>query len=122
MSRVVATETARGRAVVVKVFPPELAYVVSSERFRREPPGGAAAVPGDLLPPQSGDADGLLHYTMPFVEGESLRQRLARPSSIRSAVTQPRGEPLRGWIVRPDWDEWMRITGLLTNQVRTPAL
>jgi len=37
MSRVfVATETALGRAVVVKVLPPELAHAVSAERFRRE--------------------------------------------------------------------------------------
>jgi len=84
MSRVfVATETALDRAVVVKVLPPELAHAVSAERFRREIRLAARLQHPAIVPLLSaGDAGGLLYYTMPFVEGESLRQRLARGGEL----------------------------------------
>jgi hypothetical protein len=60
---------------------------------------------------------------MPFVEGKSLRQRLARSQQYPvGGDTALRREPLRGWIVRLDWDEWVRITGLSTNRSAHPAL
>ena len=84
MARVfVATETALGRRVVVKVLTPELAHELSMERFRREVQL-AAQLRHPLVVPvlTAGDADGLLYYTMPFVEGESLRARLAREGAL----------------------------------------
>ena len=84
MARVfVATETALGRRVVVKVLPPELAHEVSAERFRREVQL-AAQLRHPLVVPvlAAGEAGGLLHYTMPYVEGESLRTRLAREGAL----------------------------------------
>jgi eukaryotic-like serine/threonine-protein kinase len=84
MSRVfVATETALGRRVVIKVLPPELAHEVSAERFRREV-YLAAQLRHPLVVPvlATGDAGGLLYYTMPYVEGESLRARLARGGGL----------------------------------------
>jgi len=80
MSRVfVATETAFGRKVVVKVLKPELAEGVSVERFKREIAVAAKLQHPHIVPLLSaGQQDGVLYYTMPFVDGESLRQRLER--------------------------------------------
>jgi tRNA A-37 threonylcarbamoyl transferase component Bud32/dipeptidyl aminopeptidase/acylaminoacyl peptidase len=91
MSRVfVATETALGRKVVVKVLPPELAATVSVERFRREIQLSAQLRHPHIVPVlAAGESDGLLFYTMPFVSGESLRQRLEREQMI------PAGEAVR---------------------------
>ena len=84
MSRVfVATETAIDRAVVLKILPPELAAGVNIDRFRRE-----IQLAGKLNHPHivpilaSGVADGLPYYTMPLVEGESLRTRLTREGAL----------------------------------------
>jgi serine/threonine-protein kinase len=73
MSRVfLASETAPKRRVVIKVLPPEMAGGINVERFRREIEL-AASLPhiGPLL--SAGAAEDLLYYTMPLVEGESLR-------------------------------------------------
>ncbi len=80
MSRVfVASETALGRKVVVKVLPPETAAGVSIERFKREILLAARLQHPHIVPLLSaGDAIGLPYFTMPFVEGDSLRVRLAR--------------------------------------------
>jgi serine/threonine-protein kinase len=79
MSRVfLARETALGRRVVVKVLP-ELANAVDIERFRREVRVAAGLQHPHIVPLlASGEAGGLVYYTMPFVEGESLRERLGR--------------------------------------------
>ncbi|MEP6989940.1 MAG: protein kinase [bacterium] len=79
MSRVfVAEETALGRRVVIKVLPQELAGGVSIARFRREMSLAARLQhPHIVALIASGEVDGLPYYTMPFVEGESLRGRLA---------------------------------------------
>jgi eukaryotic-like serine/threonine-protein kinase len=79
MSRVfVASEHRLGRKVVVKVLAPELAAAMSAERFEREIQLAASLQQANILPVISaGDMDGLPFYTMPFVEGESLRARLA---------------------------------------------
>ncbi len=80
MSRVfLATEIALGRQVVIKVLTPELAAGVNRERFRREVQLAAGLQHPMIVPLLSaGEAEGLLWYTMPFVEGESLRERIQR--------------------------------------------
>lgn len=84
MARVfVARETRLNRAVVVKVLPPELAAEVSEERFRREVLLAASLQHPHIVPILSaGQADGLLYYTMPLIEGETLRSRLARDGEL----------------------------------------
>ena len=84
MSRVfVAEETSLGRKVVVKVLPPELAAAVNLERFRREIQL-AAKLQHPLIVPvlAAGVSDGLPYYTMPLIEGESLRARLSRAGEL----------------------------------------
>ena len=79
MSRVfVATERALNRRVVVKVLPPDLAAGVNRERFRREIQLAAQLQHPHIVPLLSaGDVEGFLYYTMPFIEGESLKHALA---------------------------------------------
>jgi len=89
MSRVfVATDPALNRHVVVKVLAPELAQGLSAERFAREIKLAAALQDPHIVPVHSaGEAGGLPFYTMPFVEGESLRARLMRgPVPLNEAV------------------------------------
>lgn len=84
MSRVyVATEKTLGRTVVVKVLPPDLAHAVSIERFRREIAMAARLQHPHIVPLlTAGEADGLPYYTMPYIDGESLRARLARVGEL----------------------------------------
>src|SRR4029077_13542977 len=80
MSRVfVATDRVLGRKVVVKVLPPELAAGVNRDRFRREIQVVAQLQHPHIVPLLSaGEQDDLLWYTMPFIEGESLRAAIER--------------------------------------------
>jgi serine/threonine-protein kinase len=89
MSRVfVATETSLGRRVAIKVLSPELANAISAERFRREIQIVAQLQHPHIVPVHAaGDANGLLYYTMPFVEGETLRARLTRDGAMPIAET-----------------------------------
>ena len=84
MSRVfAATETALGRTVVVKVLPPDLAHAVSAERFRREIQVAARLQHPHVVPVlTAGEAGDLLFYTMPYVQGETLRDRLTREGAL----------------------------------------
>ena len=84
MSRVfVAEETALGRKVVVKVLLPELAATVNIERFRREIQLAAKLQHPHIVPVlAAGVSEGLPYYTMPFIEGESLRSRIARSGEL----------------------------------------
>jgi serine/threonine-protein kinase len=79
MSRVfLARDTALARSVVVKVLAPELAAGVSAERFQREIRLAAALQHPNIVPVlAAGVAADLPYYTMPFVDGLSLRARLA---------------------------------------------
>jgi tetratricopeptide (TPR) repeat protein/tRNA A-37 threonylcarbamoyl transferase component Bud32 len=90
MSRVfVADETRLGRKVVVKLLSPELAAGVSAERFEREIMTAASLQQANIVPVlSSGESNGLPYYTMPFVEGQSLRARLSKggPLSITEIV------------------------------------
>jgi serine/threonine-protein kinase len=85
MSRVfVAEETKLGRRVVVKVLPPELRAVLSAERFHRETRLAAALRHPHIVPLLAAgeSADGLVYFTMPFIEGQSLQQRLEREGRL----------------------------------------
>lgn len=86
MSRVfVAEETAFGRQVVVKVLHTDVAESISAERFKREIRLAARLQHPHIVPVLSaGDTDGLLYYTMPYVDGESLRDRLDREPQLAS--------------------------------------
>lgn len=90
MARVfVAEQVALGRTVVVKTLPPEMAAGVSTERFRREVQLAARLHHPHVIPLLSaGERDGILFYTLPYVEGESLRQRLEQVGElpVREAV------------------------------------
>ena len=80
MSRVfVATEKALRRSVVIKVLAPDLAATLSAERFKREITLAARLQHPDIVPLlNAGQAGGHLYYTMPLVDGESLRARMNR--------------------------------------------
>src|SRR6266581_9761999 len=91
MSRVfLAQERELERQVVVKVLPPEMAAGLNAERFRREIQLAASLQHPHIAPLlAAGHADDLVYYTMPLIEGESLRAKLARegelpiPESVR---------------------------------------
>jgi eukaryotic-like serine/threonine-protein kinase len=71
------------RYVALKVLAPELATAVGVERFHREIQLAASLQHPHILPVHdSGDAAGTLWYTMPYVEGESLRERLRRVARL----------------------------------------
>ena len=75
MSRVfVADETSLGRKVVIKVLPPELAAGVNVDRFKREIQVAARLQHPHIVPVLSaGEFEGLPFYTMPLVDGSSVR-------------------------------------------------
>ena len=84
-----ALDLKHGRLVAVKVLHADLADGIGADRFLREIRLVARLQHPHILPLfDSGSANGLLYYIMPFVEGETLRQRLSRegPLSIESAV------------------------------------
>ena len=71
------------RPVALKVLRPELAASLGPERFLREIKIAARLRHPHILPVHdSGEANGWLWYTMPYVEGESLRQRMAREGQL----------------------------------------
>jgi serine/threonine-protein kinase len=87
MSRVfVARETALDRLVVIKVLAPELTATLSSERFKREIMLAARLQHPNIVPLlASGLAGQSLYYTMPLVDGESLRERIDRERPMAPA-------------------------------------
>ncbi|MGH7637491.1 MAG: serine/threonine-protein kinase, partial [Gemmatimonadaceae bacterium] len=89
MSRVfVADDVSLRRRVVIKVLNPTLAATVSVQRFQREISLVAKLNHPNIVPVLSaGEVDGLPYFIMPYIEGESLRGRIARgPLSIRETV------------------------------------
>jgi serine/threonine-protein kinase len=77
------------RQVAIKVLRPELAASLGVERFVREIEIAANLThPHILALFDSGEADGFLYYVMPFIEGESLRERLEREEKlpVREAI------------------------------------
>jgi eukaryotic-like serine/threonine-protein kinase len=90
MSRVfVATEVSLDRTVVIKVISADQASGVNADRFRREIQVAATLRHPHIVPLLSaGEAGGILYYTMPLINGESLAQRIARsgPLPVAEAV------------------------------------
>ena len=90
MSRVfVASDDRLGRRVVVKMLSTELAAAMSVPRFEREIRVAASLQQANIVPVlAAGDIDGIPYYTMPYVEGESLRARLGRgPLAISEVLS-----------------------------------
>ena len=82
-----AHDIKHGRQVALKVLRPTLGHIAGDQRFLREIQLTARLQHPHILPlHDSGELDGALYYVMPFVEGESLRDRLKRER--RMAVEQ----------------------------------
>jgi serine/threonine protein kinase/Flp pilus assembly protein TadD len=78
-----AEDLRHGRDVAVKVLHPELASALGADRFLREIRLAARLNHPRVLPLfDSGEAGGFLYYVMPYVEGESLRDRLNRDHQL----------------------------------------
>jgi len=78
-----ARDLKHDREVAVKVLRPELAAVIGAERFLSEIKTTANLQHPHILPLfDSGAADSFLFYVMPFIEGESLRERLTREKQL----------------------------------------
>ncbi len=90
MSRVfVAYERTLGRRVVIKTLAADFAAELSAERFRREIRLAASLQQANIVPVHAaGEVDGVPYYTMPYVDGESLRMHLTArgPLPPREAV------------------------------------
>ncbi len=78
-----ARDARHERFVALKTLRPEIALALGRERFLREIKLAARLQHPNILPVyDSGDAAGTLYYVMPFVEGESLRDRLEREPQL----------------------------------------
>src|SRR5881227_2214283 len=78
-----ARDLKHGRAVAIKVLRPEIAAALGPERFLREIEVAAPLThPHILALHDSGQAGGSLYYVMPYIEGESLRDRLEREGPL----------------------------------------
>ncbi len=78
-----AHDVKHDRKVAVKVLRPELAAAIGPERFLREIKIAANLTHPHILPlHDSGEADGFLYYVMPYVEGETLRDRIRREGQL----------------------------------------
>ena len=78
-----AEDIKHDRKVALKVLKPELGAIVGAERFLGEIKVTAKLQHPNILPlHDSGEADKLLYYVMPLVEGESLRERLDREKQL----------------------------------------
>src|SRR3954454_14035419 len=78
-----AQDLRHDRKVAVKVLRPDLAALIGADRFLAEIKTTAHLQHPHILPLfDSGEAHGFLYYVMPYVDGESLRQRLSRESQL----------------------------------------
>ena len=85
-----AEDLRHGRKVAIKVLRPELAAVIGAERFVREirpSPTCSTRTSSALI--DSGEVNGTAYYVMPFVEGESLRDRLDREKQLPDRGRDP---------------------------------
>jgi predicted Ser/Thr protein kinase len=84
MSRLfMATDLALHRKVVIKILPPELTSDMMTARFKREAEVTAHLQHPHILPIiTAGQKNGMLYYIMPFIHGESLRERLKRDHKL----------------------------------------
>jgi hypothetical protein len=73
---------------VVKVLPPDRTGDVNIERFKREIQVAARLQHAHIVPVlAAGETNGLPYYTMPFVDGDSLRSRLAKEGALSTSET-----------------------------------
>ncbi len=78
-----ARDVKHARQVAIKVLHPDLAAFIGAERFVREIEIAARLAHPHILPLfDSGEADGFLYYVMPYVDGESLHDRLQRTGPL----------------------------------------
>jgi tetratricopeptide (TPR) repeat protein/tRNA A-37 threonylcarbamoyl transferase component Bud32 len=92
-----ADDLKHGRRVAIKVIHPDLAAIVGTDRFLREIQVSAKLEhPNILTLIDSGEADGLPYYVMPYVEGESLRDRLQRDGRLPIVEAGEIGAELAG--------------------------
>jgi len=100
MARVFAARDLKhDRSVALKVLRPDLAASLGTERFLAEIRTTARLQHPNIVPLfDSGEAEGLLYYVMPFIEGESLRTRLDREKRLELdamlAIARPVAEAL----------------------------
>ena len=119
------------RKVAIKVLRPELAASLGVERFMREIEIAANLTHPHILPlHDSGEADGFLYYVMPFIEGESLRDRLEREGKLAVGeairLTDQVASALsyaheRGVVHRDIKPENVLFEGRATSPATTPA-
>jgi tetratricopeptide (TPR) repeat protein len=92
-----AKDLRHDRPIAVKVLHPELAASLGPERFQREIRVAAQLQHPQILPVYDSGADaGLLWFTMPYVDGETLRQRLQRTGPL----PVPEASRILGYIAR----------------------
>ena len=78
-----AADLKHDRKVAIKVLKPELAAVLGAERFVQEIKTTAALSHPHILPLfDSGEADGFLYYVMPYIQGETIREKLNRETQL----------------------------------------
>jgi Tol biopolymer transport system component len=78
-----AEDLKHDRKVAIKVLKPELAAVLGAERFVQEIKTTAALSHPHILPLfDSGEADGFLYYVMPYIQGETIREKLNRETQF----------------------------------------
>ena len=83
-----AEDIKHDRKVALKVLKAELAAVLGAERFVQEIKTTASLQHPHILPLfDSGEADSFLYYVMPYIEGETLRDKLNRETQLRSPAT-----------------------------------
>ena len=108
-----ASDVRHGRMVAIKVLHPELIGTMQSERFLREIRVVAHLNHPHILPMlDSGEADGLLFFVMPYVEGETLRDFLARQKQLSI------GEALRITAEIADGLSYAHSRGLVHRDIK----
>ena len=114
MATVYLAEDARHRRkVAIKVLHPELSAVLGSERFLKEIELTANLQHPHILPLfDSGSADGLLYYVMPFVDGETLRGRIERERQL------PIGDAVRIATEVADALEYAHKRGVIHRDIK----
>ena len=101
------------RRVAVKVLRPDLVAVLGRDRFFREIEVAAQLQHPHILPLlDSGEANGLLYYVMPYVDGKSLRDRLAREGEL------PIGEAVRILIELADGLATAHAAGVVHRDIK----
>jgi serine/threonine-protein kinase len=108
-----AEDVKHHRKVAIKVLREDLGASVGGARFLREIEIAAQLQHPNILPLlDSGEADGLLYYVMPFVEGQSLRQRLAHEHEL------PIGEAVRIVVELVDALSYAHSRGVVHRDIK----